>query len=149
MSKAITEKPETGASGGDWQQLRETAPSLTRSDEPVFGRIVGFIGLMCLALGGTALLLNAVGWGRGIGPLPGSIFAIGGVACLLFHAVCDSDLQVRRIYGLVGFLWLIMAVLITVLPIGGPSGTLFLPWGYTCAILGLFFLLPFARHETD
>jgi hypothetical protein len=149
MSKAITEKPEAGPSGGDWQVLRETAPSLTRADEPVFGRIVGFIGLMCLALGGTALLLNAVGWGRGIGPLPGSIFAIAGVAGLLFHAVCDSDLQVRRIYGLVGFLWLAVGALVTALPIKGPSGAQFLPYGYSCGILSLLFLLPVSRHETD
>ena len=41
-SKAITERPESAPTPGGWQPLRETAPSLTRVDEPVFGRIIGF-----------------------------------------------------------------------------------------------------------
>ncbi|HXG10438.1 MAG TPA: ABC transporter permease [Gemmataceae bacterium] len=148
MSKAITERPEYREAAGDWQS-HETAPSLVRVDEPTLGRFVGFVGLMCLALGGTALGLTAAGWTRGIGPTWGSIFSIAGLACLLFHALCDSDVQVRRVYGLVGFLWLIVGVALTALPIKGPAGSLFLPYGYACLGLALLFLLPFARHETE
>lgn len=148
-SKAITEKPESSPPQGDWQPTRETAPSLTRVDEPSFGRIIGFIGLMLLALGGTALLLHAANWTRGIGPFWGSLAVIAGMAGLLFHAACDSETQVRRVYGLVGFLWLAVGALVSVLPIKGPAFSAFLPYGFSCFVLGLLFLLPFVRHETD
>src|SRR5581483_6230233 len=101
MSKAITERPEASQPQGEWQPLRETAPSLTRVDEPAIGRVVGFIGLMFLALGGTALLLHWASVSRGIGPVWGAVAVIAGMACLLFHAACDGEIQVRRIYGVV------------------------------------------------
>jgi ABC-type transport system involved in multi-copper enzyme maturation permease subunit len=148
MSKAITERPES-SSPPEWGPLRETAPSLVRVDEPTLGRIVGFIGLLFLALGGTSLGLHAAGWTRGLGPTWGSVFAIAGLACLLFHATCDADLQVRRVYGLVGFLWLIAGAIVTALPVQDQFGHLFLPYGFSCLVLALLFLLPFARHETD
>lgn len=151
MSKAITDKPESSSPQlSDWKPLQESAPSLIRVDEPAIGRVVGFVGLMLLALGGTALLLNALNVARGIGPLLGSIAAIGGVALLLFHAVCDNDLQIRRIYGLVGFLWLAVGIILSIIPWRGqPVFGNFLPFGYASGWLALFFLLPFGRHETD
>jgi hypothetical protein len=149
MSKAITERPEAGAPAGGWRPLREAAPSVMREEEPTAARVVGFIGLMLVALGGVALLLNAVGWASRIGTGPGSFLAIAGLACLLFHAARDADLQIRRTYGVIGLLWLVAAITVTVWPVGGRVGVLFLPWGFICPTLALFFLLPFARNETD
>jgi ABC-type transport system involved in multi-copper enzyme maturation permease subunit len=67
----------------------------------------------------------------------------------MFHAARDTDLQFRRTYILVGGLFLIGGILVTALPIKGPSGTQFLPWGYLCLMMGLLFLLPSVRNETD
>lgn len=146
--KGITEKPEIHATRGDWQPLQETAPSLMRVDEPALGRFVGFGGLMLLALGGTALLLSLVGKGGLVNPGLAALFLVGGVGGLLFHAACDSDLQVRRIYGLLGFGCLaaggIFSAFYAIPVVGG-----FLPGGFISLTVGLLFLLPFARHETD
>src|SRR5436305_87991 len=116
-SKAITDKkPDRDAQPNRWQPAREVAPSLLREDEPRTARIVGLIGICSLVLGATALLFFAYGRVSRIGPGLGSLFAVVGMASLLFHAARDKDMQVRRLYGTFGLLWLIVAALITALP---------------------------------
>src|SRR5207245_10264313 len=61
----------------------------------------------------------------------------------------DAELQVRRTYGVLGYLWLVAAIVITALPINGSPGTLFFPYGLMFLSLALFFLLPFAHNEAD
>jgi ABC-2 type transport system permease protein len=68
---------------------------------------------------------------------------------LLFHAARETDAQIRRIYWLVGLLWLAAAVFVSVLPIRGAAGTQFLPYGFAGMTLGLLFLLPTVRNETE
>src|SRR5439155_20306115 len=79
----------------------------------------------------------------------GALASVLGVAALLFHAARDADLQVRRTYGVLGYLWLAAGVLVTVLPIRGPVGSHFLPYGFAFLTLALLFLLPFIRNETN
>src|SRR5262249_9524477 len=79
-----------------------------------------------------------------------TFFVASGLACLLFHAASDNDLQVRRTYGMVGFVCLGAALLITILPLRNePAGKQFLPWGFLGLVLGFLFLLPFVRNEDD
>src|SRR5262249_13784150 len=60
----------------------------------------------------------------------------------------DAELQVRRTYGILGYLWLAAALVATVIPIDGQPGTQFFPYGFLFLSLALFFLLPFAHNET-
>jgi len=151
-SKAITEKPESEAppERTPWQPARETAPSLMQADEPMVARWAGMFGLCFLLLGAAAFLLtvtkirpNALGtfWG-------GIAFFIG--ACLLlYHAVSDADLQVRRGYAFLGYLWLAAGAILAILAMVPGNTNYFLPYGYTSLILGLMFLMAFVRHETE
>jgi ABC-type transport system involved in multi-copper enzyme maturation permease subunit len=149
-SKTLPEQQaDHEAPPGRWQTPRETAPSLVREDEPRVARMVGLVGLSALVLGTVAVLFYATGRVSRIGPGLGSLFAVVGLGGLLFHAARDKDLQVRRLYGAFGFLWLVVAAIVTALPIRGPAGALFLPYGFLSLSLALPFLLAFAHNETE
>jgi ABC-type transport system involved in multi-copper enzyme maturation permease subunit len=146
-SKAIKEKPEPTTGG--WQPAPEAAPSVMREDEPRLFRLVGFIGLLFLTVGGMALVFYLAGWSTRIGPVMGGCFSVIGLACLLFHAARDTDLQFRRTYLLLGVAFVALGILASFLPSKAAGMTQFLPWGFLSFLLGLFFLLPATRNETD
>ncbi len=154
-SNAITEEPDpqAPAEGERWQPLRETAPSVMRPEEPGVARTVGFLGLFLLLLGALSLLLNLTfSYRNVIGPMWGSLAVLLGTGMMLYHAISDGDLQVRRAYGFLGFLWLFAGVLlvgIALLPSATPKSAFYPQAGYASLILGLLFLISFARHETD
>lgn len=148
-SKALTEKREQGSTADLWRPARESAPSIVRAEDPTVARWLGLAGLMLVTVGVVALTATALGKASWIGPFWGSLCSVGGVALLLFHATVDADLQVRRTYGAFGCLCLLVAVAITALPINGPSGMQFFPFGFLLLTLALIFLLPFAHNETD
>lgn len=148
-TEAITEKPEREGAAGSWQPALETAPSVLRQDEPTVARIIALVGLLFVAVGGVALISSAAGWSSRISPGLGSFFLVIGLAGMLYHAARDADLQVRRAYGTLGAAWIITAIVVTSLPIKGQPGSQFLPWGFFCLTLGLLFLLPFIRNETE
>jgi ABC-type transport system involved in multi-copper enzyme maturation permease subunit len=154
-SNAITEKTEGGASspGGDdqYKPVRETAPSVMAAEEPTVARTVGIISL-CLALIGAASLgfyLSSVT--RGFGPFWGGVATLLGVAGMLYHAVRDSDLQIRRAYNIFGLSCVIFGVITAICGLAGVKSVMltFLPTGYTAFVLGLLFLIASVRHETD
>jgi ABC-type transport system involved in multi-copper enzyme maturation permease subunit len=151
MSKAITEKKPEGAPPPDpFQPPRETAPSVMAPDEPRVARWVGTVGLTLVALGVISLYMQLVlHKATLINPVIAYFCVAAGLGCLLFHAISDNDLQVRRTYGMVGYFLLAAALLISVLPIRGPAGALFLPWGLLGLALGLLFVLAFVRNEDD
>jgi ABC-type transport system involved in multi-copper enzyme maturation permease subunit len=155
-SKAITERPDPEAPASAWKTARETAPSLMTTEEPVGARWIGGIGLFCLILGGLAKLVpqftaNKNPWiSTWLGGAMPWLLLLFGTVGLLYHAARDTDLQFRRAYGFLGFLWLAVAVLLSVWP--GPTGEVggrFLPWGYASLIMALLFLMPFAHNESD
>jgi ABC-2 type transport system permease protein len=132
-----------------------SGPSETLTEQPTMIRIVcGFGGLFLLTLGlATAYFaplgrgLFSEGWGY--------LFTAVGCALLVFHAIRDNDTEVRRVYGGLGALLLLLAIGLSVAPIKlagmdeGQSGVLLLPWGGLAGLLALLFLVNFARHETD
>jgi ABC-type transport system involved in multi-copper enzyme maturation permease subunit len=147
MSRAVTEHDQDARADG-FRLPREAAPSIVRADEPTLARWIGLVGLMLVTLGSVALVATVANFASRINPVLGSFFFITGLACLLFHAFRDAEVQVRRIYGFVGYLWLAAGILVTALPIKGPPGTQFLPYGFCCFALALLFLMPFVRNET-
>src|SRR5207237_4466698 len=123
------EKPEYSSPSNLWRPSRETAPSLVRAEDPTVARWLGLIGLLLVTVGGVALVATALGRGSWVGPIWGSLCTVCGLALLLFHATVDAELQVRRTYGVLGYLWLAAALVVTVLPIDRPPGTQSFPFG--------------------
>ena len=133
----------------------ETAPSRVLVDAPNIARAVGFAGLFLLVLGIVVVVLNMTLTPRWIGKGGGYLFAALGVALMLYHSMRDAEQEVRRLYGLLALVWLLLGVLAAVIP--GPlfesamkkeSGYNLLP-GIGFGFLSLVFAIPFARQETD
>jgi ABC-type transport system involved in multi-copper enzyme maturation permease subunit len=128
---------------------QEVAPSELRAEEPSIARLVGMVGLGALIVGIAVLLFNTRG-PRLFGPIWGYVFVPFGLAGLLFHAARDGDIQVRRAYGVFGgFLPILAGIAVSLWPIDGHVGALFLRVGAPAFFFGLLFLLPFARHEDE
>jgi ABC-type transport system involved in multi-copper enzyme maturation permease subunit len=152
-SKAITEKPETHAPD-DWHPPPERAPSLIREEEPTLARWVGMVGLFFLCIGAILLVIQSWGMTARFGPIPLGpaatiLFLVIGLSGMLYHAAADRDQQIRRTYAVFGGLCLVAAAVVTALPIGGPAGRQFLPYGYCCLWVGMAFLGTFIRNETE
>ena len=134
----------------------ETAPSQTFKQGPAFARMVGFAGLFALVLGAVVIVTNMALSPRWITTGWGYLFSAVGVVLMMYHAVSDGEPEVRRMYGLLSALWLVLAVIASVAP--GPVfsaaatktvGFNLLPWGVGFGFLSLLFAIPFARQETD
>jgi len=135
--------------------LPELAPSNVRVEAPNLVRILcGFGGLFAITLGIATMVFAPQG--RGIFPFEwGYLFSALGAALLVLHAIRDGDYEIRRAYGSLGALLLVIAVGIGVYP-HKPEGSevavvggLLLPWGLLFGFLALIFLANFARHETE
>jgi ABC-2 type transport system permease protein len=150
-STKFTEKTEGGPPHTGWQAPREMAPSTIVAAQPVVPRLVGSFGLVCAVLGGVTLALYA--WypaqGRLISPGWARVLVVLGFGGILYHALVDADVQVRRLYQVLGYALILLAVFLTWLPINEVYGSQFLPWGVFGYFLGLVFLLAFLRNETE
>src|SRR5438128_3772203 len=143
--------PDTqGAEAPDvWQPPRESMPSQVRADEPMLARWIGFGGLGLLTLGVCIFILQAKGRSSALSEFLWPLLAVSGLGGILFHALRDVDLQVRRTYGSIGYAWLGLGFTLSALPIKGPAGALFLPYGFTAFVLALLFLMPYIRNEGE
>lgn len=137
----------------------ETAPSAIVAEAPTFTRLAGMVGLGLFVLGAAVVIAT-----KAVGPrwFPegwGYLFGAFGLALMLYHSIRDDEAEVRRLYGAFGAAWLLFGLAATIFP--GPvfevaaQGTTkqvgynLLPWGVGGGFLGLLFLIPFARQETD
>jgi ABC-type transport system involved in multi-copper enzyme maturation permease subunit len=146
-SKAITEKPDEHVG---WQSVEETAPSVLAADEPTVARVIGFIGLLFFVLGAVAIGFDLAGSKRWIGGGFGSVLALFGLCGLLYHVARETDTQIRRVYGVLGGAGLIVAAIVSaVYPAEAGTGAHFLPWGVITLAIGLMFILPAIRGETE
>ncbi len=140
MSNALTPTPPG-----------ELTPSDSQEVVPHLSRLAGMVGLFLLTIG-TASVVAAEQYQRGpLGSGYGYLAGTVGLALLLIHALRDSDVEIRRMYGGFGLFLLALSVLVSVVPggEGGRVGYNLLPWGFAAASAALLFLVPFARHETD
>lgn len=129
---------------------QEQAPSEIRRDEPTVARFIGMAGLMLVFGAASIIMLNTWMGPRWLTPPWGYTFLIFGLAALLFHAARETETQLRRSYGFLGLGLVVIAVALAIIPQGDAGvGAMFLPWGIVAALLGLFFLLPFAHNESD
>jgi ABC-2 type transport system permease protein len=146
MSKAITQQP--GGRAGNWQQPEHAGPSVLRTDDPSVARIIGMIGAGVVIFSGMLLLLNRTGRITPFFVGVATLGLAGGVACLLFHAAFDWDVQFRRLYMIFGYAALAVGIFLAVLPYPQQMGDLF--WAaFLCLTVGLLFLLAFLRNEED
>ncbi len=133
----------------------ETAPSATITDPATLARIFGFIGLFLFVLGGVVILTTRLLGPRWVPEGVGFLSAAFGLVLMLYHAVADSDQEVRRMYGGLSVAFLMLSFASAVLP--GPFnsasektvGFYLLPWGVCSGLVSLLFMMPFIRHETD
>ena len=122
----------------------EIAPSTVASDEPSVARIIGLMGMMASVLGLTVVTFNEIYGPRIVSKSGGLFFVAFGLSAMLFHAIRDGDLQIRRAYGSIGFGLLGLMLILSLM-----NTRNFLSYGWACALAGLCFLLTFSRHETD
>ncbi len=132
----------------------ELAPSETRAETLFLTRVVcGFGGLFLFTLGVASVIAARYEYGL-LGANWGYLSAFVGLGLLFVHSVRDTDPEVRRVYGLAGVLFLLLAVGVGVYPAkpdgaAAPvAGQLLLPWGALFGFVSLLFLVPFARNET-
>jgi ABC-2 type transport system permease protein len=134
----------------------ETAPSQTLAQAPGIARMVGFAGLFALVLGSVVVITNMALSPRWITTGWGYLFCAVGVVLLMYHAVSDTEPEIRRMYGLFSAALLVLALIAGIAP--GPVfteaaaktyGDNLLPWGVGFGFLSLIFAIPFARQETD
>lgn len=126
------------------QLLPEIAPSQVAVEEPSWARTIGLMGMMLAVLGLTVVTFNAIYGPRMIGPGPGFVIVMLGTLAMLFHAIRDADLQIRRAYGYVGFSLVAAAIVFALV-----NAESFLTYGWGCSLAGLCFLLACSRHETE
>ncbi len=150
-SNAITEQPTGaggGAPGGPWRPQSDLGPSRIREDEPGLPRTLGMIGTLLVIFGGMALAFNLYGRAVWLGTAWSILTLALGLACLLFHAAFDHDVQFRRMYLAFACATLILGALLCAIPRDGTPGALF-RYGVPCLILALLFFLAFLRNETE
>ena len=118
MSSKSNPESSGGGLGDAWRGGPEIAPSLVRGEDPRMARLIGLLGLSLVLFG--ALILLSIVFSRSIAlrvsPTWGIMAVVSGVALLLFHAALDSDMQIRRTYGLLGYFWLMAALVFLLCP---------------------------------
>lgn len=156
MSTSTTDPIAPPPPAPEYARPAETAPSQTYDEGQAFGRLVGFAGLFGLVLGTVVVVTNTALTPRWISSGWGYMIAALGVVLMLYHAARDSEQEVRRLYGMLAALFLVLGVGASVVP--GPIFTAaakktvgynLLPWGVAFGALSLVFTIPFVRHETD
>src|SRR5437588_11456734 len=104
-----TTTPPTGPAADTTRRV-ETAPSAVLAETPTVARLIGFGGLFLLVLGAVAVITNEYLGPRWIGKGGGYLFAMCGLALMLYHAIRDGEQEVRRMYGMLAAAWLLLAI---------------------------------------
>jgi ABC-type transport system involved in multi-copper enzyme maturation permease subunit len=149
-TKAVPDSRDETAAPEHWQPLPERAPSLEREEGPSLARALIIPGMFCLAVGVSPYLGSWLGKSRTlIGYGTGNFMLALSLLCFLYHAVRDRDVQIRRVYALLGMFGLVLGVVLGVVALVWSMSELFLPWGFVFMAVALFFLVAVVRNETE
>jgi ABC-2 type transport system permease protein len=174
-SKSITEELQDRPERAPGPPRGEIAPSVIREEEPQLARTIGLCSLVVALVGADLLcwsvfhvsLIRWLFWhwlnlrhiavDQTRGPLLGfwgtalaTIFFVFGLGGMLFHATMETEQQLRRLYAVLGALWLAGGAVLVIgnLAHGSWAANTFIP-GIGCLLLALLFTLAFLRHETE
>lgn len=138
-----------------YQPSRELPPSEVTSDEPALARLIGAGGAGIMLLGIIAVVANQFS-PRWIPASWGYFFAAVGLAGMLFHALRDGNIEIRRLYAGFGMIALLAAVVAAFAPgpvfsdaVAKTTGYHMLPWTPVFAMAALAFLVAPLACETD
>src|ERR1051325_8819664 len=150
-SNAIRETPESLRQRESWKISKEVAPSTMVALGPTGPRIVASIAVVLLVLGGFTLFLHAraPNVARLISAPVASLFIITGILGVIYHALADTELQVRRLYAILGFALFVAGIFLSWWPTDDVYGAKFTPWGVGSFMMGFVLLVAFVRNETD
>jgi ABC-type transport system involved in multi-copper enzyme maturation permease subunit len=146
-SKAITEQTAE-PSAPSWQSRQETAPSILRQEEPTVARYIAGFGLAFVAIGALGMVMTRLGRAVIISGGLDVLCLVLGVAGVLYHASQEKELQLRRLYWVIGLLFMVGAAVLWAASLSESYRGLF-TLGSVCSVLSLLFLLAFVRNETD
>jgi ABC-2 type transport system permease protein len=140
-------RDETLLSG--WQPVPEQAPSIVREDQATVPRFLAMIGLFMILVG----LIPYVGplmkvQNTVVSPTWGFIFITVGVLLIIAHSFSDRELVFRRLYAILGFVGVGVAILVRIWPAESVRGR-FAIIGIPALVLALIFLIGSARRETE
>jgi ABC-2 type transport system permease protein len=121
----------------------ELAPSEVEKEEPSFARTVGMTAAGLAFLGGAALLSNHFDGPKLLNKSLAATLIIFGMVGMLYHAARDTEQEVRRTYGYLGYASILLSLILTV------ANKSLLPYGALGLFSSLCFLSFFARNETD
>ena len=138
--------PESPPVDTERETALDAAPSQLAAEEPSFARTVGMVGVGLAIFGAAIFLFNEISGPRIISKPLGTLLFLIGLVFMLYHAVRDANIDVRRTYGiLLGFGLVGVAAVLTLVS----NGELLVTYGAASLVGGLCFLLAFARHEDD
>jgi ABC-type transport system involved in multi-copper enzyme maturation permease subunit len=148
----MTDRPDYTES--EYRAAVAAPPSVVTADEPSLARILAVVGLFAAVLGVAAVVANR--FGPRIVSTPAGVFlGTVGFGLLLYHAFRDTEIDIRRMYGLAGVVIILGATVVSLLPGRADDQAklefayYFLPWGAALAAIGILFLVAFTRAETD
>ena len=122
----------------------ENAPSALAAEEPSFARFVGLVGLLMVSMGVALIFMTAIAGPRILSVGWGYTAVALGIVFMLYLALRDGDIQVRRAFGVLGFSLLGLKMAFTLFKTSN-----FLSYGWATSLAGMCFLLCFSKHETD
>jgi ABC-type transport system involved in multi-copper enzyme maturation permease subunit len=153
MSTKVQTHPERSPQEerGHAPAFEDVGPSLLSEGMPTFPRVVGLLAAILVILCGAFLaynLYNPTAPGKFFFPTGWLVVGLElGLLGLLFHAICDSDVQFRRLYLIFGGAAFIVGVFLCLVP-NPKMGDQFRS-GFPCMVLALLFVLAALRNETD
>ncbi len=107
-------------SSATYETPPELAPSDLTDDQASWPRTVGLTGFMAASLGVLILVLNAAEatMALRVGNNVGAAAIVLGIVLMLFHAARDRDQVIRRLYGNVGGIGLILVgIILSLMPV--------------------------------
>ncbi|HEX3315706.1 MAG TPA: hypothetical protein VHR72_12475, partial [Gemmataceae bacterium] len=130
----------------DYESLPDTAPSVARQGPAFASQIALFVGFFLLLVGGLAILAPKFEWTYPVSSGWGYFVVTLGLGLMLMHCYLDTDLVLRRMYGIAALSMIGVALLLRIFP---REEAYFLGLGLPLLLVALLFLIGVVRVEED